>query len=114
MSDDAPKSAFELAMERLRKKDREEGVEDTPLTDEQRSAIAEAKKLYEAKLAEREILYHAARSKARDAEALAARAAKAFGPVLFANTDTEAGVSSFDGALVAAREAARAARALLR
>ena len=72
MSDDAPKSAFELAMERLRKKDREEGVEDTPLTDEQRAAIAEAKKLYEAKLAEREILYHAAQRKARDPEALAA------------------------------------------
>ena len=72
MSDDAPKSAVELAMERLRKKDREEGVKDAPLTDEQRAAIAEAKKLYEAKLAEREILYQAAQRKARDPEALAA------------------------------------------
>jgi len=72
VSDDAPKSAFELAMERLRKKDREEGVEDLPLSDKQRAAIAEARKFYEAKLAEREILYHSARRKARDPEALAA------------------------------------------
>jgi hypothetical protein len=55
--DDAPKSAYELAMERLRKKDREEGVEERALTPAQREAIAEARKVAEARLAEREILH---------------------------------------------------------
>ena len=71
MADEAPKSAFELAMERLKKKDREDGVEERLVSAEQRSAIAEARKVCEAKLAEREILYHAARRKADDPEALA-------------------------------------------
>lgn len=44
---------------------------------------------------------------------LAETAATPFGPILFANTDSVAGVSSFDGALVAAQRAAQAARALL-
>lgn len=72
MSDDAPKSAYELAMERLRRKDVEEGAEPRPVTAEQRSAIAELRRVYEAKLAEREILHHSALRKARDAEAVAA------------------------------------------
>ena len=73
MSDDAPKSAFELAMERLRRKDREEGVEETALTDDQRAAIAEIRRVYEAKLAEREILHHSSLRKAsHDPEALEA------------------------------------------
>ena len=33
MTDEAPKSAFELAMERLRKKDADAGVTATPLSD---------------------------------------------------------------------------------
>jgi hypothetical protein len=70
MSDDAPKSAYELAMERLRRKDREEGVEDRPLTDEQRTEIAEIRQVYEAKLAEREILYQSSRRQAADLDAL--------------------------------------------
>ena len=57
MSDEAPKTALELAMERLRKKDKEAGVEATAVTDAQRAAIAEARSVAEAKLAEREILY---------------------------------------------------------
>ena len=57
MPDDGPKSALELAMERLRKKDKDEGVEAAPVTDAQRAAIAEARRVAEAKLAEREILY---------------------------------------------------------
>ena len=61
MSDDRPKSAYEIAMERLRKKDTEAGVEERPLTAEQKAAIAEARQVYEAKLAEREILHQAAR-----------------------------------------------------
>lgn len=55
--DDAPKSAIELAMARLEKKDKEEGVVDRPLTDVQRAAIAEARKVGEAGLAEREIMH---------------------------------------------------------
>lgn len=57
MSDEGPKSALELAMERLRKKDKDAGVEATAVTDAQRAAIAEARSVAEAKLAEREILY---------------------------------------------------------
>lgn len=72
MPDDAPKSSFELAMERLRKKDREAGVEERSLTAEQRAAIADVRKVYEAKLAEREILYQSSLRKARDPEAAAA------------------------------------------
>lgn len=72
MSDDAPKSALELAMERLKKKDRDAGIEERPLTDEQRAAIGEARKVCEAKLAEREILYQAALRKAADPETAAA------------------------------------------
>jgi hypothetical protein len=53
----APKSAYELAMERLRKKDREEGVEMRPMTDAQKASIAEVRNFYEAKLAEAEVLH---------------------------------------------------------
>jgi hypothetical protein len=69
--DDTPKSAYELILERLRKKDREEGVEERPVTDEQRSRIAEIRKVYEAKLAEREILHHSALRRAGDPESFA-------------------------------------------
>ncbi|HEY2942958.1 MAG TPA: hypothetical protein VGN09_11060 [Vicinamibacteria bacterium] len=55
--DDAPKSAYELAMERLRKKDRDEGVQERALTAAQRKAIAEARQIADAHLAEREILH---------------------------------------------------------
>ena len=54
---DAPKSAYELAMERLRKKDAEAGVVEQKLTDEQKAAIAEARSIYEARVAERQILH---------------------------------------------------------
>ena len=60
MPDDAPKSAYELAMERLRKKDQEHGLRERPLTPQQREAIAEARRVAEAKLAEREILHQSA------------------------------------------------------
>ena len=45
---------------------------------------------------------------------LVKRAAAPFGPILFANTDSEATVSSFDGAVVAAKRAAEQARKFLR
>ena len=70
--DDAPKSAFELAMERLRRKDREAGIEERTVTAEQKSAIADVRKLYDSKLAEREIFHRDALQKARDADAVAA------------------------------------------
>ena len=58
MTDDKPlKSALELAMERLNKKDADEGVESHPLTDAQKAAIAEARNFCEAKMAEQEVLY---------------------------------------------------------
>jgi hypothetical protein len=57
---DAPKSALELVMERLRKKDAEAGVSETPLTDAQRAAIAEARSVYEARVAERRIMHRSA------------------------------------------------------
>jgi hypothetical protein len=57
MSNDAPKSAYELAMERLRKKDAETGVVEQKLTDEQKAAIAEARSVYDARVAERQILH---------------------------------------------------------
>ncbi len=66
MSDDAPlKSAYELAMERLRDRDREQGLEQAaPLTDEQKEAIAELRRKAEAKLAELQILHRKDRSSA--------------------------------------------------
>jgi hypothetical protein len=68
VSEDEPKTAYELILERLQKKDREAGVEDRPLTDEQRRRILELRKVYEARLAEREILFESARRKAVDFE----------------------------------------------
>lgn len=71
MSDDgSPKSAYELALERLRRKDREAGVEERPLTDAQRERIAELRRVYDARLAEREILHQGELRRARDPEQL--------------------------------------------
>jgi hypothetical protein len=70
MSGDAPRTAYELAMERLRQKDREAGVEEHPLTDEQKAAVAEARQIYQARLAEREILHQDAVRKAQTREEL--------------------------------------------
>ena len=63
MADDKGlKSAYELAMERLKKRDEEAGIETKPITDAQKSAIAEVRNFYEAKLAEIDVLH---RSKLR-------------------------------------------------
>src|SRR5438874_1715865 len=67
--DGAPKSAYEIAMARLKKKDADAGVSEAPLTEEKRAAIAEVKKVYEARLAEREILYQSSRRKIAEPEA---------------------------------------------
>jgi len=68
--DDAPKSAVELAMARLRQKDKDAGVVERPLSEEQRAAIAEARKVGEARLAEREIMHRSNLARAADPEAL--------------------------------------------
>lgn len=64
MSDDRPKSAYEITMEKLKARDRERG-ESAPaaLTEGQKKKIAEVRKVHEAKLAEREILHRADRTK---------------------------------------------------
>ncbi len=51
------KSAYELAMERLQKKDADAGVARHVLTDAQKAAIAEIRNFYEAKFAELEVLH---------------------------------------------------------
>ena len=59
MAEDKPlKSALELALERLKKKDEDAGVETKTLTAAQKAAIAEARNFCEAKIAEREVLHH--------------------------------------------------------
>ena len=70
MPDDAPKTAYELAMERLRQKDREASTDDRPLTDAQKAAIAEIRQFYKAKSAELEILHQAALRKVATREEL--------------------------------------------
>ena len=56
-SDDTPKSAVELALERLRRNDAEKGVVDQPITGEQKASIADARSLHASKVAELEILH---------------------------------------------------------
>ena len=72
MSDDnAPKSAYEVAMDRLRKQDADAGVTATPLSDRQRADIAEIRNFYEAKVAEREVLHQSTMRRMTDPEAAA-------------------------------------------
>ena len=54
---DAPKSALELALERLKKKDADAGIEQKALTEEQKQQIAEARSIFEARVAERRIMH---------------------------------------------------------
>ena len=70
---DAPKSALEIVMERLKKKDAESGVADKPLTDEQRAQIAEARNIYESRVAERRIMHQSQTASVFDPAELAAR-----------------------------------------
>jgi hypothetical protein len=62
----APKSALDLAMERLRAADHEAGIEETHLSDAQKAAIAEARSVATSRLAEREILFRDALRKVVD------------------------------------------------
>ena len=60
MPDQSPRSALEIAMERLRQKDAQDGVEHRPRTDEQKAAIAEVRSIYDAKLAQTEVMHRSA------------------------------------------------------
>src|SRR5207245_3208629 len=65
MTDDTPKSAYEIALEKLKRQDRERGEQATvPLTSEQKERIAEIRRRHEARLAELEILFSSERGKA--------------------------------------------------
>jgi len=55
--DGAPKSAYELAMERLKKQDADQGVSERTVTEDQKTEIAEVRKTYSARLAQEEILF---------------------------------------------------------
>ncbi len=66
MADEEPKSAFELAMERLRRKDEEEGRVEQPLSEAQKAAIAEVRSLYEARIAELELMHRSALGRTPD------------------------------------------------
>ena len=57
MSDVPPKSSIELAMEKLAKQDAEAGIKSQALTVEQKQGIADARRNYEAKVAECRILH---------------------------------------------------------
>jgi len=61
-----PKSAYDLAMEKLATGDRESGVKKTLLSDEQKEAIAEARRVAASRLAEQEILFRDAMRKIAD------------------------------------------------
>ncbi|HKD18790.1 MAG TPA: hypothetical protein VKG23_13140 [Thermoanaerobaculia bacterium] len=61
----APKTAYELAMERLQASD-PKGAKQRPLTAKQKEEIAEVKRAATARLAEREILFKDALKKMAD------------------------------------------------
>ncbi len=55
---DQPKSSYEIAMEKLRQRDRDRGESPpTKLTAKQKEQISETRNFYASKLAEREILF---------------------------------------------------------
>jgi hypothetical protein len=60
MADGSPRSAYEIAMERLRQKDARDGVDRQPRTDEQKAAIAGIRSLYDAKIAQAEVMHRSA------------------------------------------------------
>ena len=59
-SDEAPKSRLELVMEKLRQQDEAKGITQVTLTDDQREAIAAAKRQHEARVAQRRIMHQTA------------------------------------------------------
>jgi hypothetical protein len=69
---DKPKTAFELAMERLKAEDRETGTKEIPLSKKQKEAIAEARRIASSRLAESEILFKDKMKKTAEPDARAA------------------------------------------
>src|SRR5262249_23636445 len=57
MSEQRPKSALEIAMERLRQQDLEEGTAPQPRSDKQKAEIAEIRSFYDAKLAHLDVMH---------------------------------------------------------
>ena len=86
---DAPKSALEIAMARLRQKDAERGEQAAPLTEDQKSHIAEVRQASQAKLAQEDILYHASLAKTWEPEARAKLEAEHRTDVQRINEDAE-------------------------
>lgn len=71
IDDESPKSAYEVAMARLKQQDADAGTADTPLTAAQRAEIAEVRQVYAARRAQAEIMLTASRAAAPDVETLA-------------------------------------------
>ena len=69
--DQAPKSALEIAMARLRQKDADSGEVEHPLTDEQKARIAEVRQAAQAKLAQEDIMFKSSLAQTWDPEARA-------------------------------------------
>lgn len=69
--DEAPKSALEIAMARLRQRDVDRGERTAALTDEQKARIAEVRQAAQAKLAQEDILYTSSLATTWDPEARA-------------------------------------------
>jgi hypothetical protein len=63
---DKLKSAYELAMERLKAQDKADGIESRPVTATQKAQIAEIRNFYEAKMAEQQVLHHSTLAKTVD------------------------------------------------
>src|SRR5262249_48817273 len=63
---DAPKSSYELAMERLRAADEASGTKAVSLSPKQKEDVAEARRVASARLAEREILFRDSMNKTAD------------------------------------------------
>ena len=66
--EDKPRSAVEIAMARLKQRDADSGVVDQTTTDEQKAAIAEARSVHAAKVAELQILQRSKMSGVFDPE----------------------------------------------
>lgn len=62
----APKSSYDLAMERLRAADRASGTAEAPLSPARKKDIAQARAVATSRLAEREILFRDAMQKTND------------------------------------------------
>jgi hypothetical protein len=69
--DDAPKSALEIAMARLRQKDADRGEQTAPLSEDQKTRIGEVRQAAQAKLAQEDIMFAASLATTWDPEARA-------------------------------------------